>query len=193
MRDTMLKFLILFCAGTLFLVSCSEQNADRSDAEGESRADTEKTTSPPETGTPGETGNEGAGDEGKEEPSTAEKETREDEKAAEEKPERVRFSKGTTGTELKGTIEGYEVKEYLVGASKGQQLEATLNSDNRFAFFVVDHIATNMRIFDGNAEGSETVFTDLPHDGDYRFTVLMPRSEARRNGVAHYTLEMHIR
>lgn len=187
----MLKFLMLFCAGTLFLLSCSEQNADRSGEEGRSQTDTGKTTPSHGTEAPEETNSEERS--GEEEPSATEQEQRKDEKGTEEKPERVRFKKGTTGTELKGRIEGYQVKEYLVGASEGQQLEATLNSDNRFAFFVVDHIATNTRIFDGNTEGSETVFTDLPHDGDYRFTVLMPRAEARRNGVAHYRLEMHIR
>ena len=182
-----MKILVLFLSGTLFLASCAEESDKRSDAEEKptpTESSEKKETSAPTT-TEEKSENTSA--------TASEKEEEKESSVEEGKPERVRFKKGTTGTELKGTITGYDVKEYLVGAAEGQQLEATLNSDNRFVFFVVDHVETNTRIFDGSVESSSTVFTDLPHDGDYKFTILMPRAEARRKGVAHYTLELYIK
>ncbi|MGE3800426.1 MAG: hypothetical protein AB7H80_05355 [Candidatus Kapaibacterium sp.] len=186
MQSNWSRLLTLFLSGTLLLMSCSEQGDRRSDPE---EKPTTENSQKKETVAPTIAEEKGE----KASAATAENEEEKASSAGEEKPVLVRFKKGTTGTELKGTITGYDVKEYLVGAAEGQQLEATLNSDNRFAFFVVDHVETNTRIFDGSMEGSSTVFTDLPHDGDYKFTILMPRAEARRDGVAHYTLELYIR
>lgn len=115
--------------------------------------------------------------------------------AASGSPTRVRFTKGATGSQQKGQIKGDDVKEYLLGAKGGQFIEVQMDSDNRYAFFTIEHAGTNERIFDGSlmAEDQMSFYGDLPHDGDYRVSVMLPRAEARREGIAHYALEFDIR
>lgn len=192
----MMKTLLFLLLPTLLLTSCGDADVDidvkadsteqsdaddmRGDRDDDADDDVKDTTDAASTG--GDT--------------TASREPSEREKdAAAGTPTRVRFTKGATGSQQKGMIEGYDVKEYLLGAKGGQFIEVQMESDNRDAFFTIEHAGTNERIFDGSLMGEERMsfYGDLPHDGDYRVSVMLPRAEARSNGVAHYTLEFDIR
>lgn len=44
--------------------------------------------------------------------------------------ERVQFPRGATSTSVRGTIRGYQVVDYVVGARAGQALAVSLRTDN---------------------------------------------------------------
>lgn len=104
---------------------------------------------------------------------------------------RVRFPAGTHGTSVKGTVRGYEYRDYVVGASAGQKMIVTITASAMATVFtVLGPDGTNLD------EGSETdsFSGELPSKGDYVVRVMMMRSQARRKGsVSNYTLKITIK
>lgn len=104
---------------------------------------------------------------------------------------RVRFPAGTHGTSVKGTVRGYEYRDYVVGASAGQTITVKLSSEARPSVFTV--FLPNGDNLDMGAEQND-FSGELPVKGDYVVRVLMMRSEARRRGsVSNYTLKITIK
>ncbi|MEP6944974.1 MAG: hypothetical protein ABJA02_03590 [Acidobacteriota bacterium] len=104
---------------------------------------------------------------------------------------RVRFSTGTHGTSVKGTVRGYEYRDYVVGASAGQKMTVSIDASAMSTVFTVfDPAGDNL---DGAAERNN-FSGELPAKGDYVIRVLMLRSQARRRGsISNYTLKITIR
>jgi hypothetical protein len=104
---------------------------------------------------------------------------------------RVRFPAGTHGTSVKGTVRGYEYRDYVVGASAGQTITVHLNSESRPSVFTI--FRPNGDNLDMAAEQND-FSGELPSKGDYIVRVLMMRSEARRRGsLSNYTLRITIK
>ena len=106
----------------------------------------------------------------------------------------VHFDKGTSGTTIKGKIQGYESYNYTLSAKSGQTMKVKLSTK---------HGATYFNIYSpGKAPGDEAMFIGasngtsykgtLPADGRYIIQVFMMRSAARRNEVANYDLSIRI-
>ena len=105
--------------------------------------------------------------------------------------ERVRFDRGTTGTTLRGHIDGYDAVRYVLGARRGQSTRMSLKANNESAYFNVDAPRTGTTLFDGSVSGGEWEGR-LPADGDYVVTVYLMRNAARRHESANYRLRIDI-
>jgi hypothetical protein len=110
--------------------------------------------------------------------------------AAQGRPQRVMFARGTHSKTITGRIDGYQYRDYVLGAQAGQTLTAKLHSANFSANFIVYSI--NGRATD-NIE-TQDWSAPLTEPGDYVIRVLMVRSGARRKGAtANYSLFVEIR
>jgi hypothetical protein len=104
-----------------------------------------------------------------------------------QKPQRIRFAKGTHSGAVKGSVAGFAVKDYVVGAREGQTM--TINLTSSKAYFVIYSINGRSNDMLETREWSDV----LNESGDYVIRVFMMRNEARRKGaVASYTLKVSI-
>lgn len=100
---------------------------------------------------------------------------------------RVRFAKGKVSKTVKGSVTGYEYKDYLVNAGYGQTLAIELDSGNSSVEFVV--LGPNGEDLGG---GETEYFTELESSGDFVIRVLQPRAEARRKRTATFSMTIII-
>lgn len=105
--------------------------------------------------------------------------------------ERVRFSPGSSGAEIRDSLRGYETVDYLLGARAGQSMTVQLRSSNRFNFFNVLIGDDPSALFVGSSDGNRFEGV-LPASADYRIRVYLMRNAARRNETADYELEVLI-
>ena len=106
--------------------------------------------------------------------------------------ERVRFEQGATSAVVEASIQGYEIVDYVLGASEGQYMNVSMATDNTASYFnILEPGETDVAIYIGSVEGNQYEGA-LSAEGDYRVRVYMMRSAARRNKVANYRLEMII-
>lgn len=104
---------------------------------------------------------------------------------------RVKFSKGSASKTIKGTVTGYSYKDYIVGASAGQTLTASIKANTESTVLVV--FLPNGDNLEGATE-SEDVSGELPVSGNYVIRVMMMRYQARRKGsISNYTLKISIK
>jgi hypothetical protein len=108
---------------------------------------------------------------------------------AQSNPQRIRFARGHSSTTISGRIAGFDTKDYVIGASAGQEMTVRLKSSNAGAYFVVYSINRQATDMNETTEWSKR----LSESGDYLIRVFMMRSAARRKGaVASYTLSVAI-
>ncbi|ELS00437.1 hypothetical protein Xen7305DRAFT_00001380 [Xenococcus sp. PCC 7305] len=106
--------------------------------------------------------------------------------------ERVQFQPGASSAIAESSITGYEIVDYVLGASEGQYMNISMATDNLSNYFNIlmpgeDEVAMfNGSIRENQYEGI------LEKSGDYKVRVYMMRNAARRNEVANYRLEMII-
>jgi len=106
--------------------------------------------------------------------------------------ERVQFKPGTSSATVKGKIKGYETVDYVLEASKGQQMNVSMATNNGANYFNILAPGENeVAMFIGSTSGNQFEGT-LAKSGDYKIRVYMMRSAARRHEVANYRLEMII-
>jgi len=109
---------------------------------------------------------------------------------AQSKLERVKFQRGRSSTVVRGTILGFDTRDYLIGAKAGQVMTLRLSSTNPYTNFVIYSINERPTDMNETTEWSEK----LSESGDYLIRVLMMRAGARRKGAtANYTLNVSIR
>ena len=106
--------------------------------------------------------------------------------------EKVDFKRGATRASLNGKIKGYEGIDYILEASKGQQMNVSMATDNAANYFNI--LATHeneQAMFVGSTSGNQ--FEDIfPKSDAYKIRVYMMRSAAHRKEVAKHQLEMII-
>ena len=106
--------------------------------------------------------------------------------------ERVRFNPGATSTVVEGSIKGYAVVDYVVGAREGQQMNVSLATKHGATYFNILAPGENeVAMFNGSVSENQYEGT-LPKSGDYKLRVYMMRSAARRDETANYRLEIVI-
>ena len=104
--------------------------------------------------------------------------------------EQVHFKPGASSATIKGKIKGYEVVDYVLEASKGQEMNVSMATDNGANYFNILAPGENqVAMFIGSTSGNQFEGT-LPKGGAYKIRVYMMRSAARREEVANYRLEM---
>ncbi|WP_127595401.1 SH3 domain-containing protein [Nitratireductor alexandrii] len=111
--------------------------------------------------------------------------------AQEIREERVRFEAGSSGTMLGGTIRGYEIVDYLLGARAGQDMAIEFETTNPSAYFNLLPAGSETAIHVGSSSG-DSFAGMLPQDGDYRIRVYLMRNAARRDEEADYALSIGI-
>lgn len=105
--------------------------------------------------------------------------------------ERVQFDAGRSGTTISGRIKGYEIVDYLLGASAGQHISIDFQSGNPSGYFNFLPANSDTAIFVGSSDGNRYTGA-LSAGGDYRIRVYLMRNAARRNEVTTYTLAVDI-
>ena len=104
--------------------------------------------------------------------------------------QRVQFAKGATSAHVEGSIKGYQIVDYLLGAAKGQYMNVSMATDNTASYFnIMAPGETEVAFFNGSTGGNQFE-GELSATGDYRIRVYMMRSAARNKEVANYRLEM---
>lgn len=103
---------------------------------------------------------------------------------------RVRFARGTSSATVTGSVRGFQYKDYVVGASAGQNMRVRLDQNTNAVFTIFQPGGDNL---DTAAETDEYDGA-LPASGDYVVRVMMMRNEARRRGsFTNYRLTISIR
>ena len=105
--------------------------------------------------------------------------------------QRVQFARGTSSTTIKGSIKGYAIRDYVVGARAGQTMTVKLTTPHTANYFNVTPAGADTAIFVGSTSGNSFRGT-LPVSGDYTVRVYLMRSAARRNETANYTLAISV-
>lgn len=112
--------------------------------------------------------------------------------ASDIRTQQVQFKKGTSGTVISSSIKGYEIVDYVVRASAGQIMNASLATQNTATYFnILAPKENETAMFIGSNSGNQFEGI-LPKTGDYKIRVYMLRSAARRSEVAPYRLEIMI-
>jgi len=106
--------------------------------------------------------------------------------------EQVHFKAGSNSAVVEGKITGYETIDYVLEASKGQDMTVSMATKNGANYFNILAPGKNeVAMFNGSVNGNQYEGV-LPESGAYKIRVYMMRSAARRNEVAKYRLEMVI-
>jgi hypothetical protein len=106
--------------------------------------------------------------------------------------ERVQFARGASSAAVEASIQGYEIVDYVLGASAGQYMNVSMATDNTVNYFnILAPGETEVAMYIGSVNGNQYEGT-IPADGDYRVRVYLMRAAARRNEIAKYRLEMII-
>jgi hypothetical protein len=101
--------------------------------------------------------------------------------SAQTKRVNVRFRTGTTGGSYSNTVSGYATVDFYLQARGGQNLKATLTSNNDFLYFVILRGSGNGEAVADDAREVTTWNGTLPANGTYVVRVFLVRAEARRN------------
>lgn len=106
--------------------------------------------------------------------------------------EQVHFKRGANSTVIESSISGYEIVDYVLRASRGQYMNASMATDNGANYFNILAPGENeVAMFNGSSSDNQYEGS-LPESGAYKIRVYMMRSAARRNEVANYRLEIII-
>lgn len=93
---------------------------------------------------------------------------------------------------VESSIKGYQTVDYVLGAQAGQYMNVSLATKQGATYFNILPLGQNeIAMFNGSVSQNQYEGT-LQASGYYKIRVYMMRSAARRNEVAHYSLEMII-
>lgn len=106
--------------------------------------------------------------------------------------ERVHFAAGATGTTIEGSITGYEIVDYKLGARAGQTMRVEMTTDAGANYFNLMAPGETVVAFFNGSLGENAYVGQLPETGDYTIRVYQMRSAARRGETANYTLTVEI-
>jgi hypothetical protein len=104
--------------------------------------------------------------------------------------QRVKFERGASSAVIEGSITGYQIVDYVLGASRGQYMNVSMATKNTAAYFNILAPGENEAAFFNGSVSENQYEGTLPVTGDYKIRVYLMRSAARRNEKANYRLEM---
>lgn len=112
--------------------------------------------------------------------------------AQDKRTETVKFPPGASGTTISGSIRGYQIVDYRLGANAGQRMAVDMKTSNLSSYFnVMAPGERDVAFFIGSTEGTR-YDGRLPASGTYTIRVYMMRNAARRDEVANYKLSVSI-
>lgn len=106
--------------------------------------------------------------------------------------ERVALAQDTGGALIEGSLGGWEIADYLVGAEAGQTLSVDMRTSNASAYFNILPAGSDEAIFTGSVSG-HVADVPLSATGDYVIRAYLMRSAARRGETARYALAIGVR
>jgi hypothetical protein len=109
----------------------------------------------------------------------------------------VQFEAGTSGARLSGTVIGDEYIDYVLGASEGQLMTASLeiidSNGNGTAYFnILPPGSTGEAIWIGNMEADQIASVTLPATGDYTLRVYQMGNDADTGATTGFYLNVGI-
>ncbi|MGE0495648.1 MAG: hypothetical protein AB7S38_40965 [Vulcanimicrobiota bacterium] len=108
--------------------------------------------------------------------------------------ERLTFAAGASSGQVKGTLNGYEVKDYIFTARAGQKMR--LEVDSKRPNWLVVQVRSpgnaDADVFSNFISGDMQGEAVLPSDGDYRLRLGIRRPEAARGGRVDYLATLAI-
>jgi len=115
---------------------------------------------------------------------------------AAEQPEPVHFKPGTTSTIVRGTLKGWDMKEYALRANKGQTARLEVRSKRInwliVRFYPADKPDGDNDVFNSDNSNAFTWQGPLPENGEYVIRFFIRRAEARRGGSVNYSARLEI-
>jgi len=102
----------------------------------------------------------------------------------------VKLTAGTAS--LNNTVRGYATHDYILSAHQGQTMTVKLTSKSSFVYFVPLFADTGLGITDPPQSDLTEWEGALPKTSKYIIRVYLVRAEARRKGVAKYTLSIKL-
>ncbi|GGE07454.1 DNA breaking-rejoining protein [Polymorphobacter glacialis] len=106
--------------------------------------------------------------------------------------ERVEFARGTSSRIVRGAVRGLATKVHVIGAKAGQTLAVAFRSSNSANHFNVTAPGVDEAMFDGTT-GGNSFSGEMPTSGDYKISVFLLPSAARRNETGNYTISVGLR
>lgn len=102
---------------------------------------------------------------------------------------RVAFHNGRAS--VRGSVTGYEKRDYVFPAGAGESLSLRFKSDKGGAYFNLTAPGAQEALFIGSVSG-DRYSGAAPVAGDYTARVYLMRNEARRGARANYTLTIEL-
>ncbi|MGE0284305.1 MAG: hypothetical protein AB7P20_27315 [Rhizobiaceae bacterium] len=103
----------------------------------------------------------------------------------------VKFKPGESSATVAGSIQGYDMTTYLLGAKAGQTVSVRFEPDNTSCAFNLTAPGASEAMFNGSINGTE--FTgELPVDGSYSAMAYLMRNAARRGETCNFKLTFAI-
>jgi hypothetical protein len=104
----------------------------------------------------------------------------------------VKFASGATSATIKGSVKGYDMNTYVLGANAGQTLSVTFKPNNGSCYYNIDGPDGGEALFNGSMS-SDDYSGALPADGDYRIGAYLMRNAARRNETCKFSITFEIK
>ncbi len=106
--------------------------------------------------------------------------------------EPVHFKTGATSAVIEGSITGFEVIDYVLGADKGQYMNVSMATDNNDNYFNILAPGENKVAFYNGSTNDNQYEGIIPTNGEYKIRVYQVEDTARPNKIANYNLEIII-
>lgn len=102
--------------------------------------------------------------------------------------EPIVFEDSANTVVIQGSIQGYQIIDYVLRAKSGQAMDIRLQTENTATYFnIIEPNKSDEAMFIGSILGGEFEGS-AEISGDYKIRVYMMRSAARRNEKADYQL-----
>jgi len=103
----------------------------------------------------------------------------------------IQFAKGSSSSQVRGSIKGEADVEYTINARAGQTLAVAMSSTNGSLNFNINPPGSRYAMFNSSGQGPKASVV-LPADGTYSVVVYLMRNAARRNESASYKLDVAV-
>ncbi len=103
----------------------------------------------------------------------------------------VKFKPSESSAAVSGSVQGYDMTTYLVGAKKGQAMSVQFAPDNTSCAFNLVAPGASEALFNGSISGAEFAGA-LPRDGTYSAIAYLTRNAARRGETCNFKLTFEV-
>lgn len=103
----------------------------------------------------------------------------------------IRFDRGASSANRRGTIRGYESMTYLLDVRAGQAMNVALQTQSRAAYFNITAPGAREALFNGSMSGNR-YRGRAASGGRYKIEVYLMRNAARRGETARYALDVGV-